>query len=172
MPTKSVNRKLAKNPTGYTSIKPGYVYGLVIWVSSICISLAKLCELCKTLKIVMTIYKILFVIAFPFILQSQNALLTLFPICVDEICLEIVFLTVILLQTNDWRQNVEGLSQTQYHVRPHIDMSFSRDGYEANCFFGYDATYHDTNLESGGDSSLQNVGEFLQDNTVWHSIWP
>jgi len=45
-------------------------------------------------------------------------------------------------------------------------MSFSRDGYEANCFFGYDATYHDTNLESGGDSSLQNVGEFLQDNTV------
>jgi hypothetical protein len=45
-------------------------------------------------------------------------------------------------------------------------MSFSRDGYEANCLFGYDAMYNDTNLEIGGDSFLQNVGEFLQDYTV------
>jgi hypothetical protein len=64
------------------------------------------------------------------------------------------------------KKNVEGLSQTQYHVRPNIDIRFSRDGNESSCLFGYDAVYYDTNLESGGDSFLQNVGDFLQDYIV------
>jgi hypothetical protein len=61
---------------------------------------------------------------------------------------------------------MEGLSQNQYHVRLNIDMRLSHNEYEVHFLFGYDAVYHDTNLESGGDSFLQNVGEFLQDYTV------
>jgi hypothetical protein len=61
---------------------------------------------------------------------------------------------------------VEALSQTQYHVRPNVDNRFSSDGYDVNCLFGYDVVYRDTNLESGGDSFLQNFGEFLPDYTA------
>lgn len=60
---------------------------------------------------------------------------------------------------------MEALSHTQYR-RPNVDNRFSRDGYDVNGLFGYDAVYHDTNLGSGGDSFLQHVGEFLPDYSV------
>ena len=61
---------------------------------------------------------------------------------------------------------MEVLLQTQYYVRPNIDIRISHNGNESNCLFGYDAVYHDTNLESGGDSFLQNFGDVLQDYAV------